>query len=216
MKTLVICGSPRIHGDTRRLVDLFCQNMSGEIRILDVYRSSISGCMDCRYCWEHAECALQDEMQEQYAYMEDCDCILLASPVYFSELTGKLLDVMSRLQRYFCARFFRKEELIGKPKKGAILLLGGGDGNPDRALATAQTLLHQMRVDDIAPAVIYHNTNITPAIEDECTRRAVIELAEFFTRDEREVKVRNIGPLPLHPDRSEIRKKLLQTLEGKE
>ena len=37
-------------------------------------------------------------------------------------IVGKLLDVGNRLQTYFCARFFRKEEPIIKPKKGAIIL----------------------------------------------------------------------------------------------
>jgi len=47
--------------------------------------------------------------------------VLIASPIYFSELTGKLLDVGSRLQTYFCARFFRKEVAVAKPKKGGCL-----------------------------------------------------------------------------------------------
>jgi len=50
-------------------------------------------------------------------YIQECDNILIASPLYFSELTGKLLDVGSRLQTYFCARFFRNEEPIVKSKK---------------------------------------------------------------------------------------------------
>ncbi len=56
-------------------------------------------------------------MQETYKYIEECDNILIASPIYFSELTGALLNIGSRLQTYFCARFFRKEKPIKKAKK---------------------------------------------------------------------------------------------------
>ena len=77
-------------------------------------------------------------------YIQECDNILIASPIYFSELTGRLLDVGSRLQTYFCARFFRKEEPILKPKKGAVILVGGGDGHMEKAYGTACTLLHHM------------------------------------------------------------------------
>lgn len=47
------------------------------------------------------------------------------------------LDVGSRLQTYFCARFFRNEEPIVKSKKGAVILVGGGDGHIDKAYGTA-------------------------------------------------------------------------------
>ena len=63
-------------------------------------------------------------------------------------IVGKLLDVGSRLQTYFCARFFRKEELIIKSKKGAIILVGGGDGHINTAYSTACTLLHHMNCSD--------------------------------------------------------------------
>lgn len=60
---------------------------------------------------------------------------------------GKLLDVGSKLQTYFCAKFFRKEIAIPKPKKGAVVLVGGGDGHRNKAYETAQT--HHMNCYDI-------------------------------------------------------------------
>ena len=112
MKTLIINGSPRINGDTASLLDVIKEKIEGEYRVVDAYRCSISPCLDCRFCWKNNGCAINDEMQEIYDYIQICDNILIASPIYFSELTGKLLDVGSRLQTYFCARFFRKEKPI--------------------------------------------------------------------------------------------------------
>ena len=108
------------------------------------------------YCWENSGCVINDEMQEIYKYIQECDNIMIASPLYFSELTGKLLDVGSRLQTYFCARFYRKEEPIIKSKKGAIVLVGGGDGHIDTAYSTACTLLHHMNCYDIHEVVYSH------------------------------------------------------------
>lgn len=73
------------------------KKISGEYRIVDTYRCNISPCLDCRYCWKNNGCAKNDEMQEIYKYIQACDNILIALPLYFSELTGKLLDVGSRL-----------------------------------------------------------------------------------------------------------------------
>ena len=93
MKTLILNGSPRANGDTVSLIKELTKKLPGEYKIVDAYHCDVSPCVDCRYCWEHPGCAIADEMQEIYAYIQECDNILIASPVYFSELTGKLLDL---------------------------------------------------------------------------------------------------------------------------
>lgn len=180
MKTLILNGSPRPHGDTESLIRLVREGLAGESRVLDAYRCDISPCVDCRFCWENPGCAIHDEMQEIYAYIQDCDNILIASPIYFSELTGKLLDVASRLQTYFCARFFRGEEPVPKPKKGAVILVGGGDGHMDKAYETACTLLRHMNCREIHEAVTSHNTNERPAVQDAQAVEGARSITEFF------------------------------------
>lgn len=184
MKTLILNGSPRVAGDTVGLIELIIQNVIGDYKIVDAYRCEISPCVDCRYCWENYGCAINDEMQEVYNYIQECDNILIASPIYFSELTGKLLDIASRLQTYFCARFFRKEEPILKTKKGAVILVGGGDGHVDKAYETACTLLHHMNCYDIHKVVYSHNTNERPAIEDAQALSGINSILEFFSNEQ--------------------------------
>ena len=118
MKTLIFNGSPREDGDTAMLIDVFTSHLEGERKIINVFDCNITSCNDCRYCWTNKGCSIQDEMQEVYDYIQDCDNILIASPIFFSELTGQLLVVTSRLQTYFCARSLRNETPIDKPKKG--------------------------------------------------------------------------------------------------
>lgn len=102
MKTLIFNGSPRKNGDTMGLINEFIKELDGEYKIVNAYYCDIKPCIDCRYCWKNDGCCQQDEMQEVYKYIEECDNILIASPIYFSELTGPLLSVMSRLQtKYF-------------------------------------------------------------------------------------------------------------------
>ena len=180
MKTLILNGSPRITGDTSQLIKKVTEKIVGEYRIVDAYRCNISPCIDCRYCWGKQGCAINDEMQEIYGYLQDCDNILIASPIYFSELTGKLLDVGSRLQTYFCSRYFRKEEPIKKPKKGAVILVGGGDGNVNKPYDTACTLLHHMNCYNIHEVVYSHNTNERPAIEDKMALSGIDSILDFY------------------------------------
>lgn len=180
MKTLIFNGSPRKNGDTVSLIEKITEKTGGEYSVINAYRCNVSPCLDCRYCREHSGCVIDDEMQEIYQYIQECDNILIASPLYFSELTGKLLDVGSRLQTYFSARFFRQEEPVIKPKKGAVILVGGGDGSIDTAYRTACTLLHHMNCYNILEAVYSHNTNKIPAAEDENALLGVKSILDFF------------------------------------
>lgn len=180
MKTLIINGSPRINGDTASLIKVIKGNIAGEYRIIDAYRCSISPCLDCRFCWKNTGCVINDEMQEIYEYIQICDNILIASPIYFSELTGKILDVGSRLQTYFCAKYFRNEEPILKSKKGAVVLVGGGDGSISKPYETACILLHHMNCHNIHDVVFSHNTNVTPAIADKQTLEGIHSILDFF------------------------------------
>lgn len=153
--------------------------------IVNAYDDKIAPCIDCRYCWQNSGCCVEDDMQKIYSYIQECDNILVASPIYFSELTGKLLDVGSRLQTYFCARFFRKEIPIRKSKKGAIIVVGGGDGNVQKPYETACTLLHHMNAYEILPVVYSHNTNNREAISDRKALEGVAQIVDFF-HDRRE------------------------------
>lgn len=180
MKTLILNGSPHPNGDTAKLLHRLVEQLEGEYRIYNAYTAKLSPCMDCRACRKQDGCVIQDEMQEIYAYLTECDHILIASPVYFSELTGKLLDLASRLQRYFNARVYLGKEPLSKPKRGAILLVGGGMGKMEKAVNTATILLHQMQCQTILPPVISAHTDCVPAIEDPVACEGIRQIAAFF------------------------------------
>lgn len=181
MRTLIFNGSPRVRGDTAFLLSLLKEQLKGEIRTVDAYRCGIAPCIDCRYCMKNDGCSIKDGMQEIYGYIRDCDGIVIASPVYFSELTGKLLDVGSRLQSFYCARTFRNIEPVQKSKKGAVILTGGGDGSPDKAFSTARILLGQMGCRDIHPLVKSCRTNERPASKDEEAKAGIMSIARFLS-----------------------------------
>ena len=184
MLTLIFNGSPRPRGDTAGLIDLLTAQLPGEVKVIRAYAAGISPCVDCRHCWQHPGCTVKDGWAEIDRLIRESDNIIIASPIYFSELTGPLLSLMTRLQQYFSARFFRCEEPIEKPKKGGIVLVGGGDGHMSTASETAATLLHHMNCRNIAPAVCVHNTNRTPAPEEPGIAEKITELASFFKHRE--------------------------------
>lgn len=181
MHTLVLSGSPRPHGDSMALVEELCRHLHGKVTFISAYRANISPCTDCRYCWQHPECSIHDEMQAIYGGMNEFDNVVIASPLYMSELTGPLLSVASRLQVYYAARHFRGEKLVHKAKGGLLLLSGGGDGKPDPAVATARIILRHFKADCLAQVMSLH-TNEIPAREDAPAMDAAREAALLLNR----------------------------------
>lgn len=130
------------------MIRAFSGHCTGEVEVVDCYRADIRPCVDCRFCWEHPRCAIRDDMQRVYDLMDRADRVVIASPIYFEELTPPLLSVASRLQMIWTARRFRKEELLTKKsRRGALLLTDGGQGKYETSLAMGKRLLHTMGAD---------------------------------------------------------------------
>ncbi|MBQ8228566.1 MAG: flavodoxin family protein [Clostridia bacterium] len=179
-RTLIINGSPRKNGDTVSLIKNLITQLNGEYKIVNAYYSDISPCMDCRYCWSNDGCSINDKMTEIYDYIEDCDNIVIASPIYFSQPTGKLLDLCSRFQTYFAAKHFRNQIPTIKTKKGAVILVGGGDGNPQKAYETLCGIFNHINVKDVYELVGSYNTNIIAATNDTQANDNLKALTEFL------------------------------------
>lgn len=159
MKTLIFNGSPRREGESSKIIKEITKKINGEYRIVDAYRCNVKPCIDCRYCWENSGCSQTDEMQEIYEYIQECDNVLIISPVYFTELTGQLLAVASRLQTYYCAKFIRHEVPVPKPKKGGIVLVQGGKGTWETAFKTANVLLSNMNAKCVNDGICFEDTD---------------------------------------------------------
>lgn len=139
MKTLIINGSPRKNGDTAALIAALREELDGEVAEISAYRDKISPCVDCRYCYEHAACAIRDDMQA--VYDDDYDNVVIASPVYYGILTGPMMSLASRLQIHHSAKHMRGEPITLRRKRGAVMLTGGGKGNPEGAFRLARVML---------------------------------------------------------------------------
>lgn len=173
MKTLIFNGSPRENGDTSFLVNELTKQLEGEVKVVETYFSFIEPCSDCRDCWKTVGCSINDEMQSIYEYIMVCDNIVIASPLHFSELTGSLLSVMSRLQSFYASKRFLDTSQVEKIKKGALILCGGGDGGTARAEETAGTLFRLLNT--IKVKTVYSlKTDDVPSKDDD---KAISEIA---------------------------------------
>lgn len=179
MNTVIFNGSPRRNGDTEVMLQEAVKHLMGEILTIRAYDDTIKGCVDCRYCWTHPRCAFPDWLAVDEAIRE-ADNIIVASPVFFGNVTGDLLRAMSKVQVYWSARYLRGEQIIPKPKKGGIILAYAGNCDPKYPVHTLKAYLRNMRVEQFFDPVISADTDRIPAKEDEACLTQARALAQFL------------------------------------
>ena len=180
MQTLIFNGSPKKNGDTTALIDALARNLRGEVKVISLF-SNIAPCSDCRYCWSNPGCSIEDEMQEVFSFMEICDNIVLASPIWFSSLSGPLLNMASRIQTLFAASHFRKEPIDSKVKNGVIIIVGAEPGTEVTPTQTALTMMKFMNVHRPSVEKIYSlDTDNLPAMKDQIALTKCSEVAALL------------------------------------
>jgi multimeric flavodoxin WrbA len=168
MKVLIINGSPRSNGDTVYVLESLKNKFPGGtvFEFLNAYESNIQPCNDCRYCWKNEGCSIRDEMD--ILWRDDYDVLILASPLYMSFVTPPLFSIISRLNAIWSNHYFLKTPKRLKPKKGVLILTGGGDGSPNPAINIAQTAFQFLNA-QFDPALDYIrslNTNKVSVQDD--------------------------------------------------
>lgn len=129
MNVLVLNGSPRPQGDTAKMVSAFKAAAEGaghQVAVFRVCRMNIRGCLACEYCHGEGQgaCVQQDDMQQIYARLQETDLLVLASPIYYHNISGQLKCV---IDRFYSALYPAAPERL---KKVAMFL---ASGDPDMA-----------------------------------------------------------------------------------
>jgi multimeric flavodoxin WrbA len=182
MKTLIINGSPRKKGDTTFLLSELKKNINHDVVEISAYYDNIKPCIDCRRCVKEKGCAINDNMSLIYA--DDFDNVVIASPIYMSNLTPPIMGLASRFQSYYCAKRFLKNEFQVKNKKAALILVGGGDGGPAEAIRLSQWIFKKLNADGFEKNIVLSlKTDDIPTSEDTGAIKRVQEIAFYFNGD---------------------------------
>ncbi|MEW8993198.1 flavodoxin family protein [Clostridium sp.] len=126
-KLLIINGSPNTEGHTNKIVDAIIKgiNANVEIKYINCYDMNIKPCTDCKYCSKVVgACSIKDSMTEIYKLIQDCDIIILASPMYFGMFPSPLKSLIDRCQVIWSKKFIFKQNT--KERKQGIFIFNGG------------------------------------------------------------------------------------------
>jgi len=104
-KALILVGSPRKKGSTAilaREAERALADSGVKTELVFLNDLKMRGCQACYYCKKNnvAECAVKDDMQQIHEKMRDADGIIVASPIYFSDVTAQTKLWMDRMFPY--------------------------------------------------------------------------------------------------------------------
>ncbi len=168
-KIVILFGSPHSNGHTKKLLDLFLQslNFKFETILFDAYKEKISPCMGCDVCKKTNKCVFND-LEKLEKHLEDCDLLVIASPIYNLGFPAPLKAIFDRFQIYYNYFIVNKKYRINKNKK-TILLLTSGKKNNDFINRFENQINYTLKYlnTKIYSKVIWDNTDKQPVLKNE-------------------------------------------------
>ncbi len=136
MKIVCLLGSPREKGNSAAIAKWFCKTAEGlgaEVKTFILNNLKYRGCQGCMACKTKLDrCVLNDDLTEVLDAIRETDVLVLASPVYFWDISSQLKAFMDRTYSYLVPDFITnpmKSRLA--PGKKLVFILA--QGNPDRS-----------------------------------------------------------------------------------
>ena len=132
-KIVILNGSPRRNGNTSALVQKFTEGAESAGNTVTEFfldKMNINGCKGCfgGHSSRECPCVQKDDMAQIYPAVKECDVIVLATPLYYWNMSGQIRTAIDRL--------FALEEgdgnlLRGHNRGSALLMAAEGNGFED-------------------------------------------------------------------------------------
>lgn len=132
-KIVILNGSPRKNGNTSALVKSFSEGAeSAGNTVTEFFLDSmdIHGCKGCfgGHSDRECPCVQKDDMRQIYPAVKECDVIVLATPLYYWNMSGQIRTAVDRL---FALEEGGENLLRGHGKACALLMAAEGSGFED-------------------------------------------------------------------------------------
>lgn len=131
---MIIDGGPRRNMNTAAMIAAFIEGVQeggGEAKVVRLYDIDYKGCRSCMSCKLKGKCAtccqFQDGLTETLRECAEADGLVMASPIYFGEVTGMMRAFWERLT--FPWLDYAKGILIA-PKKMPVTFIYTMNGSP--------------------------------------------------------------------------------------
>ena len=131
-KIVIVLGSPRMSGNSAtcaNIVGQTAQKRGATVKTFKLNKMSYRGCQGCERCKksDDARCYIEDDLTEVLAEIEEADGLVLASPVYFGDVSSQLKGLIDRTYSFMKPGFTDRADpsKLATGKKMLVILTQG-------------------------------------------------------------------------------------------
>ena len=126
MKIVALLGSPRPNGNSAVIARKFletAEQSGADVEVYEVNNMAYKGCQGCGSCKTKTDyCVIEDELTPVYESIKTADVLVMASPVYFGDLSGQLKCFFDRTYSFANPDFTSR---LAPGKKSVFILTQG-------------------------------------------------------------------------------------------
>lgn len=182
MKIVAVLGSPRLNGNSAFIAGRFLEaakNLGAETRSFALNTLTYRGCQACMSCKKTSEvCVLKDDLSEVLEAVREADVIVLASPVYYADVTGQMKLFIDRTYCYLTPDFHtnpQRSRLL--PGKTVVFIQTQGFADATVFADVFPRYRDVMRFIGIDEAYLLRGCGLSKR-DDVCKREDVLKQAE--------------------------------------
>ncbi|MDD4953207.1 MAG: flavodoxin family protein [Desulfovibrionaceae bacterium] len=136
MNVLSLLGSPRKNGNSATLARRFCETARGlGAEVSEVFLNGLDyrGCQACFSCKGKTEvCARKDGLSPVLQAVAGCDVLVMASPVYYGEISSQLKAFVDRTFSFLVPNYPHVPDKTRlAPGKTAVMVIAQGHPRED-------------------------------------------------------------------------------------
>ena len=123
MKVMLLNGSPRGEKCTYTALSVIAKRLNElgiDTEIFNVGAKILAGCIGCGTCRTNGKCFVDDGVNEFVSKMEECDGLIVGSPVYYAAASGQITAFLDR------AFYSGGGKFAGKPGAAIVSCRRGG------------------------------------------------------------------------------------------
>jgi multimeric flavodoxin WrbA len=137
MKIVCLLGSPRVKGNSATVARHFCKELEekgAQVQSFELNKLSYRGCQACMSCKTKLDhCVLKDDLAEVLDAVRGADILVMASPVYYGEVSSQLKGFIDRTFSYLKPDYVTNPSPSRlSPGKKLVFILT--QGQPDESL----------------------------------------------------------------------------------
>ena len=142
-KIVLVDASPRKNGNSEIVVDTLAAALPGAaVTVVKLREKKANPCMACGACQgkETPHCVQKDDIAALTDTLENCDAIVLASPIYFQQVSAQAKAFIDRLYCFFNAAKPGMSNSGKRGKKAALVCSFWGGPQDVYAAYAAETV----------------------------------------------------------------------------